>query len=85
MTRKEGKMQGNRTAEIFQPGGWRIAGFEDLRKNMVFRLRDPDGELVQNDAGRSIFCAISNTYFNKDRVMTIFVRSRMTILAYGEN
>ena len=78
-------MQGIRTVEIWGPIGWRTARFEDLRKNMVFRLREPGGELVRDDAGRSVFCAISDLYFNRNRIMTILVRSRMTILAYGES
>ena len=78
-------MQRNRTVEIWGPIGWRPARFEDLRKNMVFRLREPGGELVRDDAGRSVFCSISDPYFNKNRIMTILVRSRMTILAYRNN
>ena len=80
------KMQDNRTAEIWGPRGcWRTADFEDLRKNMVFRLREPGGELVRDDAGNTMFCAMSDPYYNKDRILTIIVRSRATILAYGEN
>ena len=83
-------MQENRTAEIWSPDGWRTAAFEDLKKNMVFRLRDPSsrepgGELVRDDAGSTVFCAMSDPYYNKDRILTIIVRSRATILAYGEN
>ena len=74
-----------RSAEIWWPGGWRTARFEDLRRNMVFRLREPDGELVRDDAGNTVFCAMSNPYINKENILNIIIRSRATILAYGEH
>jgi hypothetical protein len=74
-----------RTAEIYQAGAWHKISIEDLHENMVFRLREQGNGLVRDDAGRAIFCALSNPYIDREGNLQIIVRSRMSLHGHGEN
>ena len=57
-----------RTIEVFDEKlkDWIILGFNGLRKDMIFRIFEPDGTLVKNELGHSVFRAMSDAYIGED-------------------
>jgi hypothetical protein len=53
-----------RTVEVKRNGEWALIHMNELRKDEYFKMFEPDGELVVDEEGKSIFYTISEPYYS---------------------
>ena len=64
-----------RTAEIRVNDEWVPVEFRDIKAGQIFRLTEPDGEIVTDSLGEYAFDCIADAYLNEDGIFTVEINS----------
>ena len=60
-----------RKCEILKDTNWSEIKFEDLKLDNIFRLFEPNGEMVVGNNKDTEFKCLSDAYTNKDGILTV--------------
>lgn len=63
-----------RSTEVLRNGLWAECEFENLKVTDIFRLFEPNGELVIGPKGASVFICTSDAYIGEEGIWMVDIK-----------